>query len=155
MKTYIALFEYEKDKPGFSVVFPDFPGLVTAGDDYDETVKMAHEGLSSHVNFLQEENERIPNPRTIEQIEETWEDWNEWNTDSCRSGAYPAPWGGKRVCTTECDSSGETTYPAACGGVVDCKFLVVPISLLPITTKADRINIVLNEGLLAHTGRHA
>ncbi|GMO55382.1 MAG: hypothetical protein Ta2A_00180 [Treponemataceae bacterium] len=41
--------------------------------------------------------------------------------DSCRSGAYPAPWGGKRVCTTECNSSGETTYPAACGGVVDCR----------------------------------
>jgi hypothetical protein len=72
---------------------------------------MAHEGLASHVKFLKEENEDIPEPRTVEEIEKTWEDWIEW----------------------------ETQY----------KFLVVPITLLPITIKAKRINIVINEGLLA------
>jgi predicted RNase H-like HicB family nuclease len=111
MKNYIALFEYEYGKQGFSVVFPDLPGLITAGDDYDDTVRMAYEGLASHIKFLEKENEIIPSPRTIEQIAETWEDWNEWNDNY--------------------------------------KFLVVPISLLPITTKAKRINIVINEGLLA------
>jgi hypothetical protein len=29
------------------------------------------------------------------------------------------------------------------------RFLVVPITLLPISTKAKRINIVMNEGLIA------
>jgi predicted RNase H-like HicB family nuclease len=111
MKNYIALFEYENGKKGFSVVFPDLPGLITAGDSYEDTVRMAHEGLASHIKFLREENEIVPNPRSIEQIEETWADWNEWNNNY--------------------------------------KFLIVPISLLPITTKAKRINIVINEGLLA------
>jgi predicted RNase H-like HicB family nuclease len=111
MKTYIALFEYERQKKGFSVVFPDLPGLISAGDDYEDTVRMAHEGLASHINFLKEEGEAIPEPRTIEQIEETWEDWKEW--------------------------------------LNNYKFMVVPVSLLPVTTKAKRINIVMNEGLLA------
>jgi predicted RNase H-like HicB family nuclease len=111
MKTYIALFEYEQDKAGFSVVFPDLPGLITAGDTYEDTVRMAHEGLASHINFLREEGEKIPEPRTLEQIEETWEDWREWE------GNY--------------------------------KFMVVPITLLPVTTRARRVNVVINEGLLA------
>jgi predicted RNase H-like HicB family nuclease len=111
MKTYIALFEYENNKKGYSVVFPDFPGLISAGDDYEDTVRMAYEGLAAHIKFLEEEKENIPSPRTIEQIEQTWEDWKEW----------------------------EKNY----------KFMVVPISLLPVTTKAKRINITINEGLLA------
>ena len=111
MKTYIALFEYETGKTGFSVIFPDLPGLVSAGDDYAETVQMAHEGLASHIKFLEEENERIPKARTLEQIQATWKDWKEW----------------------------KRKY----------NFLVVPITLLPITTKSKRINVSLNEGLLA------
>jgi predicted RNase H-like HicB family nuclease len=100
MKTYIALFEYEYDKKGFSVVFPDLPGLISAGDDYEDTVRMAHEGLAAHINFLKEEGESIPEPRTIEQIGETWEDWQEW--------------------------------------VNNYQFMVVPVSLLPVSTKAKK-----------------
>jgi len=111
MKTYIALFEYEAGQTGYSVIFPDLPGLISAGDDYEETVQMAHEGLASHIKILEEENERIPEARTLEQIQNTWEDWKEW----------------------------EKNY----------KFLVVPITLLPITTKLKRINISINEGLLS------
>jgi predicted RNase H-like HicB family nuclease len=59
-------------------VFPDLPGLITAGNTYDDTVRMASEGLASHINFLLEEGEEVPEPRTLEQIEETWEDWREW-----------------------------------------------------------------------------
>jgi predicted RNase H-like HicB family nuclease len=114
MKEYIALFEYVNGKNsarGYSVVFPDFPGLVTAGKSYDETYKMAHEGLASHIKYLESKNIPIPDPRTIEQIEATWEDWSEWKTDN--------------------------------------DFLVVPIARLLVTTKAKRINIFINEGLLA------
>ena len=111
MKVYIALFEYEAGKSGFSVIFPDFPGLVSAGDDYEETVQMAHEGLASHIKFLKEENKQIPEPRTLEQIQNKWDDWKEW----------------------------EANY----------KFLVVPVTFLPVATKSKRINITINEGLLA------
>jgi predicted RNase H-like HicB family nuclease len=61
-------------------VFPDLPGLITAGDTYDDTLRMAREGLASHINFLRKEGEEIPEPRTLEQIEETWEDWREWES---------------------------------------------------------------------------
>jgi metal-responsive CopG/Arc/MetJ family transcriptional regulator len=33
--------------------------------------------------------------------------------------------------------------------------MVVPVSLLPVTTKAKRINIIINEGLLARIDRVA
>jgi predicted RNase H-like HicB family nuclease len=111
MKTYIALFEYDTEKKGFSVVFPDLPGFITAGDNYEETLQMAHEGLSSHIQFLREETEFVPEPRTLEQIQKTWNEWDEW----------------------------EKNY----------KFMVVPVALLPIITKSKRINVVINEGLLA------
>ncbi len=81
MKTYIGLFEYEQGKQGFSVVFPDFPGLITAGDSYEEALQMAHDALSGHLEFLQEEGEEIPKPSPIELIQETWEDWDEWKNN--------------------------------------------------------------------------
>jgi len=79
MITYIALFEYEQGKQGFSVVFPDFPGLTSAGDTYEETLQLAHEALAGHIEVLLDYNEqKIAEPRTIEQIQKTWEDWKEW-----------------------------------------------------------------------------
>lgn len=78
MTTYIALFEYEQGKQGFSVVFPDFPTLITSGDTYEETLQMAHEALAGHIEVLQDYNEQMPEARTIEQIQKTWEEWEEW-----------------------------------------------------------------------------
>ncbi|MDR1812309.1 MAG: type II toxin-antitoxin system HicB family antitoxin [Candidatus Fibromonas sp.] len=78
MTTYIALFEYEQGTQGFSVVFPDFPGLVTAGGTYEETLQMAHEALAGHIEAMRDYGEQIPESRTIELIQETWEDWNNW-----------------------------------------------------------------------------
>jgi predicted RNase H-like HicB family nuclease len=85
MKTYIALFEQvhgENKENGYSVVFPDFPGLITAGNSYEETYRMAHEGLASHIKLLEKSNIPIPEPRTIEQIEDVWEDLKEWKADN-------------------------------------------------------------------------
>ena len=106
MKNYIALFE-ENGKGGYGVVFPDFPGCISAGNTFEEAVRMAHEALSLHT----ETEERLPKPRTLEQIKKTWDDWQEWERDG--------------------------------------NFVVVNISLLPFTMKNKRVNIVLNEGLLA------
>ena len=107
MKNYIALFE-ENGKGGYGVVFPDFPGCISAGKTFEEAVCMApHEALSLHTEI----EKKIPKPHTLEQIKETWEDWKEWEKDG--------------------------------------NFVVVNISLLPFTMKNKRVNIVLNEGLLA------
>ena len=63
MKKYIALFEYEEGENGFAVIFPDFPGLASAGDDYDDAYRMAHEGLAFHIKGFAAEGYPIPEPQ--------------------------------------------------------------------------------------------
>jgi len=74
IKHYIALFEYEKGKKGLGVSFPDLPGVVTAGNDYEDAVKMAHEALA----LAAEGEKNFPKPRTLEQIQKEWSEWKEW-----------------------------------------------------------------------------
>ena len=81
MKKYIALFEYEEGKNGYSVVFPDLPGCFSAGDDFDETYRMAHEALAFHLEGLALEGMPIPKPRTLEKIKLEWEEWEEWEKE--------------------------------------------------------------------------
>jgi len=78
MKKYIALFEYGDGKSGYSVVFPDVCGCFSAGDNYDDTYRMAHEALAFHLDGLALEGMPIPEPRTLEKIKAEWDDWNEW-----------------------------------------------------------------------------
>ena len=78
MKKYIALFEYEDGKNGYAVVFPDLPGCFSAGDDYDDTYRMAHEALSFHLDGLAAEGMPVPEPRTLERIKAEWDDWKKW-----------------------------------------------------------------------------
>ena len=81
MKKYMALFEYDDESKGYGVVFPDLPGLASAGDDFDDAYRMAHEGLAFHLDGLAAEGYPIPEPRTLERIKAEWEDWVEWEKD--------------------------------------------------------------------------
>jgi predicted RNase H-like HicB family nuclease len=81
MKKYIALFEYEEHKNGYGVVFPDIPGCFSAGDNYDEAYRMAHEALAFHLDGLALENMPIPEPRTLEKIKTEWKDWKKWEKE--------------------------------------------------------------------------
>ena len=74
VKEYIALFEYTDGEKGFGVVFPDLPGCCSAGDDYDDALRMAHEALALYADG----NGDMPEPRTLEQIQKEWADWKEW-----------------------------------------------------------------------------
>lgn len=97
--TYIALFE-PREGGGYCVMFPDLPGLVSMGDNYDETCRMAHEGLASHIDFLMSEGDDVPPPRTLEEIERTWEDWHEWEGGKFLAvpiGYYPLAAKPKRI----------------------------------------------------------
>ncbi|MCL2138435.1 MAG: type II toxin-antitoxin system HicB family antitoxin [Treponema sp.] len=71
---YIALFEYEEGKKGFGVSFPDLPGVVTAGNDYEEAVRMAHEALA----LAAEGEKNFPKPRALERLKKEWPEWKEW-----------------------------------------------------------------------------
>jgi len=74
MLQYIALIEQGDD--GYGVVFPDLPGIVSAGDTFDKAFRNAHEVLAHFSNISE-----LPKPRTFEQIKETWDDWNEWERE--------------------------------------------------------------------------
>jgi predicted RNase H-like HicB family nuclease len=77
MKEYIALFEYEEGVPGFGAVFPDLPGCISAGDDFEDTLRMAHEALSLYADG----EASLPAPRSLERIKAEWEDWEDWEAN--------------------------------------------------------------------------
>jgi predicted RNase H-like HicB family nuclease len=80
MKKYIAFIELEKKTVDgvLGVVFPDFPGCISCGDDYDEAYRNAHEALALHVNGIREDGLDLPNPSALEHIEREWEDYAAW-----------------------------------------------------------------------------
>ena len=76
MKQYIAFIS--TSKPNYSVVFPDFPGCVSAGKNFEEAVRMAHEALAGHVECMKDTRLEIPNPSSLVQIKRKWQDWEKW-----------------------------------------------------------------------------
>jgi predicted RNase H-like HicB family nuclease len=66
---------------GYGVVFPDFPGCISAGDNYEDAFRMAHEALTGHVALIERDGDPIPEPRTLEEIKASWEFWSEWERD--------------------------------------------------------------------------
>ena len=104
MKQYIALIELDGKNCG--VVFPDLPGCISVGDDYEDAVRMAHEALSLYAD----DNNDMPQNRTLKEIKKTWEDWEDWK---------------------------------------DTDYAVAFITALPLRKQAKRVNIMIDEGLLA------
>ena len=76
MKQYIAFISL--DGPTLGVVFPDFPGCISAGKDFEDAVRMAHEALAGHVECMKDANLEIPEPGTLNQIKRKWPDWKKW-----------------------------------------------------------------------------
>ena len=56
-------------RPGFSVFFPDLPGLASAGDTVQEAALQAEQALRGHVELLAEEGYDIPAARPLDAIE--------------------------------------------------------------------------------------
>ena len=80
LRKYIAFIELDKELPEdvLGVVFPDFPGCISCGDDFDEAFRNAHEALCGHVAAMREDGEDIPEPRTLEQVKDEWRDFADW-----------------------------------------------------------------------------
>jgi predicted RNase H-like HicB family nuclease len=57
--TYLAIFEVDEN-PGISVYFPDVPGCVSCGDNFDHALKMAQEALSLHIYGMEKNGEPLP-----------------------------------------------------------------------------------------------
>jgi predicted RNase H-like HicB family nuclease len=76
MKQYIAFIG--TDGPTLNVVFPDFPGCISVGSDFEDAVRMAHEALSGHVECMKDARLQIPEPSSLDEIRRNWEDWRDW-----------------------------------------------------------------------------
>ena len=77
MTQYIALLHRRRGK-GYGVSFPDFPGCTAIGDDLEGALREAAEALAFHVDGMREDRQKLPKPKTLEQVRADGEDWIEW-----------------------------------------------------------------------------
>lgn len=66
VKAYPAILE--KTRKGYSVFFPDLPGAISAGKDYEDAIRMAKECLSLHLYGLLQDKDQIPAPSHISDV---------------------------------------------------------------------------------------
>ncbi len=69
MRHYIALIHKDADSC-YGVSFPDWPGIITAGDTLDEALRQAAEVLTFAADDWENRDgsKAIPKPRTIEEL---------------------------------------------------------------------------------------
>lgn len=66
VKSYPAILEPTKD--GYSVFFPDLPGAISAGHDYEDAIKNAEESLSLHLYGMITDGDTLPKPSHMSKI---------------------------------------------------------------------------------------
>jgi predicted RNase H-like HicB family nuclease len=59
--TYFAVFEPSTDGT-FGVYFPDLPGCVSMGNNFEHAQKMAEEALGLHLWGMEKDHEELPKP---------------------------------------------------------------------------------------------
>ncbi|MBI3418505.1 MAG: type II toxin-antitoxin system HicB family antitoxin [Proteobacteria bacterium] len=77
MTNYIALLH--KAKKTYGIMFPDFPGCVSAGNTVEEALREGAEALSLHAEGLLQDEGKIPEARTLEEIKAARENWIDWD----------------------------------------------------------------------------
>ena len=63
---FVAIFNYAED--GISISFPDLPGCLSCADTTNEAIKNAEEVLGLVLYDMEEENENIPEPTSLENV---------------------------------------------------------------------------------------
>src|SRR5215469_2671068 len=64
---YAAIIEGDRES-GYSVFFPDLPGLASGGDTLQHAAEQAREGLEFHVEGMLEDGDDVPTPAALEDI---------------------------------------------------------------------------------------
>ncbi|MBM3732316.1 MAG: HicB family protein [Acidimicrobiia bacterium] len=78
MDRYIALVHRDPKKRVYGIMFPDFPGCVSAADTFDGAIAAGTEALALHVDLMRADRDPIPKPRDLEEIQAAGEDWIDW-----------------------------------------------------------------------------
>jgi predicted RNase H-like HicB family nuclease len=66
VKSYPAILE--KTRQGYSVFFPDLPGAISAGKNYEDAIKKAKECVSLHLYGMLEDKDPVPAPSHISDV---------------------------------------------------------------------------------------
>lgn len=66
VKSYPAILE--KTRKGYSVLFPDLPGAVSAGRNYEDAIKQAKECLSLHLYGMLQDKDPLPESSHISEV---------------------------------------------------------------------------------------
>lgn len=69
--TYLAVFEPSAD--GYGVYFPDLPGCISFGENFETALKNAEDALGLHLYGMEKDNEEIPTPSTTPILDEDTE----------------------------------------------------------------------------------
>ncbi len=78
MDRYIALVHHDPKKKVYGIMFPDFPGCVSAADTFESVIAGGTEALALHVDLMREDRDPVPLPRDLAEIKAGNEDWIEW-----------------------------------------------------------------------------
>ncbi len=65
---YIAVINREN----FGIIFPDFLGCITVGDNLDDAIIKAQEVLEFHIQGMREDGEELPEPKSLEEVKEKY-----------------------------------------------------------------------------------
>ena len=65
--TYLAVFE--PAETGYSVYFPDLPGCVSYGEDFEEAQRQAAEALGLHIYGMEKDGDKTPVPSKTPQVD--------------------------------------------------------------------------------------
>lgn len=65
--TYFAVLE--PVETGYSVYFPDLPGCVSYGEDFEEAQKQAADALGLHIYGMEKDGDPIPEPSKVPQVD--------------------------------------------------------------------------------------
>ena len=62
-----SIISYDED--GISVEFPDLPCCYTCADNTETAISRAQEALALHISSMEDDNEDIPSPSSIDSIQ--------------------------------------------------------------------------------------
>ncbi|WP_242649317.1 type II toxin-antitoxin system HicB family antitoxin [Syntrophomonas wolfei] len=60
---------FEPVATGYSVYFPDIPGCVSYGEDFEEAQKQAADALGLHLYGMEKDGDEIPTPSKVPQVD--------------------------------------------------------------------------------------
>ncbi|MCK1387781.1 type II toxin-antitoxin system HicB family antitoxin [Bradyrhizobium sp. 21] len=68
MAQYVAIIEDADPDEAVALWFPDLPGCISGGDDFDEAMENAPEALAFYAQELIADGRQLPPPRTLDAL---------------------------------------------------------------------------------------